>query len=96
MPKSKIILGIGFFIALLPVLGFPHSWESFFQVIGGLGIVALSVLISIDKRLTLKAKAERRLRRRKEKMSVETPMMPEQAEVVFESAPPINEESPIQ
>ncbi len=60
MPKSRVILLIGFFIALLPVLGFPHSWEMFFQVVGGLGIVFLSVLISIDKRLTRKAKAERR------------------------------------
>jgi hypothetical protein len=62
MPKSRIIPLIGFFIALLPVLGFPHSWELFFQVVGGLSIVLLSVLISIDKRLTRKAKAERRHR----------------------------------
>ncbi len=60
MPKSRVIPLIGFFIALLPVLGFPHSWELFFQVVGGLSIVLLSVLISIDKRLTRKAKAERR------------------------------------
>ena len=65
MPKSRIILVIGFLIALLPVLGFPHSWESFFQVVGGLGIVALSVLISIDRRLSLKAKSERRKLRRR-------------------------------
>lgn len=62
MPKSRVIPLIGFFIALLPVLGFPHSWELFFQVVGGLSIVLLSVLISIDKRLTRKAKAERRHR----------------------------------
>ncbi len=67
MPKSRIILVIGFIIALLPVLGFPHSWESFFQVVGGLGIVLLSVLISIDKRLTQKAKAERRLNAKRAK-----------------------------
>ena len=60
MPKSKIILAIGCFIALLPVLGFPHAWESFFEVMGGLGIVLLSVLITVDRRMTLRLKAERR------------------------------------
>jgi hypothetical protein len=73
MPKSRIILTIGFFIALLPVLGFPHAWESFFEVVGGLGIVALSVMISIDKRLSLKAKAERRLASRRQRMRREEP-----------------------
>lgn len=68
MPKSRIILATGFFIALLPILGFPHAWESFFEIIGGLGIVALSVMISIDKRLSMKAKAERRLASRRAKM----------------------------
>ncbi|MEK7194206.1 MAG: hypothetical protein AAB660_00765 [Patescibacteria group bacterium] len=71
MPKSRIIPIIGFFIALLPVLGFPHSWESFFQVVGGLGIVLLAVLISIDKRLTLKAKSEKRLMTRRSRMEME-------------------------
>ena len=60
MPKSKIILSIGFLVALLPVLGFPHSWESFFQVVFGLSIVALSVLISVDRRLSLKARVHKR------------------------------------
>jgi hypothetical protein len=90
MPKSRIILVIGFFIALLPVLGFPHAWESFFQVVGGLGIVFLSVMIAIDKRLTQKVKAERRLRRRRERM--ETPAPAEEPL----SPPPINEESSVQ
>ena len=45
MPKSKIILVLGCLIALLPVLGFPHVWEEFFEIVGGLGIVLLSVMI---------------------------------------------------
>jgi hypothetical protein len=81
MPKSRIILVIGFFIALLPILGFPHAWESFFQVVGGLGIVLLSVMIAVDKRLTQKVKAERRMKRRRAR-----------AEVVVETPPPINNE----
>jgi hypothetical protein len=65
MPKSRTILALGFFIALLPVLGFPQAWESFFEVASGLLIVFLSVLISVDRRLTMKSKAEKRhLRKR--------------------------------
>ncbi len=60
MPKNKIIIALGFLIALLPLFGFPHSWETAFEVIGGLSIVFLSVMISVDKRITLKAKAQRR------------------------------------
>ncbi len=60
MPKSKIILVLGCLIALLPVLGFPHVWEEFFEIAGGLGIVLLSVMISVDKRLTQKMRAEKR------------------------------------
>ena len=65
MPKSKIILAIGFFIALLPFLGFPYSWDSFFECAGGFSIVLLSVLISVDRRLTLKAKMEKRQARKR-------------------------------
>src|SRR3990167_10015100 len=57
MPKNRIIIILGVFIALLPVLGFPRLWESFFQVAVGLSIMLLSVWASIDKRLTIKAKA---------------------------------------
>jgi len=64
MPKNKIILTIGFFIALLPFLGFPSGWDSFFQFVGGFSIVLLSVLISIDKRLSLKSKLQKRQSRK--------------------------------
>lgn len=47
-------------MALLPLLGFPRSWESVFQVLAGLSIAGLSIWSTIDKRLTLKAKARRR------------------------------------
>ncbi len=75
MPKSKIILTIGFIIALLPLLGFPHSWESFFEVVGGLSIVLLSVLISVDKRLSLKAKMHKRQARKRALTDVEAENM---------------------
>ena len=60
MPKNRIIVIIGVIVALLPVLGFPRLWESFFQVLAGVSIVLLSVWATIDKRLMLKAKAQRR------------------------------------
>jgi hypothetical protein len=65
MPKSKIILALGIFIALLPVLGFPQSWESFFEVAAGLSIVLFSLLISVDRRLSLKARVQKRQARKK-------------------------------
>jgi len=59
-----MILTIGVIIALLPALGFQHSWESFFQILAGLSIVLLSVWAQIDKKLTLKAKAHQRQARK--------------------------------
>ncbi|MBX4199219.1 hypothetical protein KW800_03050 [Candidatus Parcubacteria bacterium] len=87
MPKSRIILAIGLFIALLPVLGFPHAWESFFEIVGGLGIVCLSVLIAIDKRLSLKVKAERRLATRRAKTRPDMPMEEPSLNTTNEEAP---------
>ncbi|OGZ74014.1 MAG: hypothetical protein A2832_02325 [Candidatus Zambryskibacteria bacterium RIFCSPHIGHO2_01_FULL_44_22b] len=60
MPKSRIIVTLGVLIALMPLLGFPRAWESFFQVLAGLSIALLSVWANIDKRLMLKAKAQKR------------------------------------
>lgn len=51
---------LGVLVALLPVLGFPHAWESFFQVAAGVSIVTLIMWASIDKRLSHKAKAQKR------------------------------------
>ncbi len=65
MPKNKIILAVGFFIALLPFLGFPSSWDSFFEFAGGFSIVLLSVLISVDKRLSLRDKMHKRQMRKR-------------------------------
>ncbi len=64
MPKNRIIIILGVLIALLPLLGFPRSWEAFFQIAAGLSIVLFSVWSTIDKRLTLKAKAQMRQARK--------------------------------
>ncbi len=60
MTKSRTIITLGVIIALLPLLGFPRAWESFFQVATGLSIVLFSLWASVDKKLTLKAKAQKR------------------------------------
>jgi hypothetical protein len=60
MPKNRIIMVLGVLIALMPLLGFPPFWESFFQVGAGASIVLLSIWSTIDKKLSLKAKAQRR------------------------------------
>lgn len=44
----------------MPVLGFPRAWESFFQVFAGLSIILLSVWANFDRKLSLKAKAQKR------------------------------------
>jgi hypothetical protein len=71
MAKSRIIIALGAVIALLPLLGFPHSAESFFQVVTGLAIVGVSVWTRIDKKLTLKAKARARQARREDFVATE-------------------------
>ncbi len=63
MPKNRIIVILGVCVALLPVLGFPKAWESFFQIAAGLAIVAVSIWANIDRKLKLQAKAQMRARK---------------------------------
>lgn len=60
MPKNRIIIILAACVALLPILGFPKAWESFFQIIAGLSIITLSIWSTIDRKLSLKAKAQMR------------------------------------
>ena len=39
---SKTIIGLGLFVAILPFLGFPDSWDKFFYLAAGLAIAYLS------------------------------------------------------
>ncbi len=64
MSKSKVIIILGVLVALLPLVGFPRSWEAFFQILAGLSIVLISVWSTIDKHLSLKAKAQMRQARK--------------------------------
>jgi hypothetical protein len=60
MPKHRIIIVLGILIALMPIMGFPSKWESVFEVIIGLSIVLVSIWSTIDKKITLRAKAQKR------------------------------------
>ena len=64
MPKNRIIIILAVCVALLPILGFPHTWESFFQIFAGLAIVGVSVWSTIDRKLKLQAKAQMRQARK--------------------------------
>jgi len=81
MPKNRIIITLGLIIALLPLLGFPRLWESFFQVVAGLSIILLSIWTTIDKRLSLKAKAQKRQlhKRREAEMEAQRETLKQQA-----------------
>lgn len=63
MPKNRVIIFLAACVALLPMLGFPKAWESFFQVVAGLAIIAVSIWSSIDRKLKLQAKAQMRQRK---------------------------------
>lgn len=72
MPKNKIIIIFGLLVALLPLFGFPRLWESFFQIVAGLSIILLSIWATIDKRLSLKAKAQKRQIHKRREAEIET------------------------
>ncbi len=64
MHRSRVIVILGVLVALLPFFGFPRAWEAFFQVVAGFGIAGFSMWATIDKKLSMKAKAQMRSRRR--------------------------------
>ncbi len=68
---------LGVLVALMPLLGFPRVWESFFQVVLGLSIVVISVWSSIDKRITLKAKVQRRQMHKQREAEIVNPTEPQ-------------------
>ena len=82
MHRSKAILILGFLVAVLPALGFPRTWEEVFQVLAGLSIIGFSVWSTIDKKLSLKAKAQLRQARR----SVPIPVLPTSSDQVTPEA----------
>jgi hypothetical protein len=77
MIQKKSTFFLGFFIFLIPFLGFPGFWKTVFTIISGLSLVALSVKFSVPKK-TIRPK------QRKDKV---VPFAPENI-VVENSVPP--------
>lgn len=50
LTKNRILLMLGAWIALIPFLGFPSSYKSFFIIASGLIVVLLSFLHAREKR----------------------------------------------
>lgn len=54
--RSTFFLGI--FIFIIPFLGIPSSWRTFFIVFSGIALIALSIKISLPKK-TVKSRIRR-------------------------------------
>jgi hypothetical protein len=45
MRKDVLIMLFGAFVAFLPFLGFPNSWDTIFLVIAGVCMIALGIAV---------------------------------------------------
>lgn len=75
--KSTFFLGI--FLFIIPFLGFPSFWKTFFVCVSGLTLVALSIQIKVPQK-TIKT----RIRKEKPPQSfdINSPMQPKPAKEV--------------
>ena len=48
--KNWIFVGIGLWLIVLPFLGFPGAWKTFFMVVSGLLVGVISFLEIIQRR----------------------------------------------
>ncbi len=79
MIKQRSTLFLGIFIFVIPFLGLPTSWRASLVMIAGLGLIALSIKITLPRRL---AKSGKKLRRKEKVSAVFVENMP------IESIPP--------
>lgn len=63
MIKNRKTFFIGIFVFIIPFLGFPSSWKTFFTIIAGLSLMVVSIKINLPKKTSLKRP------RRKEKVT---------------------------
>ena len=45
MSKESVAIALGFWVIILPFLGFPESWRVAFLVLTGLGLISLGFLM---------------------------------------------------
>jgi hypothetical protein len=89
MIQKKSTFFLGFFIFLIPFLGFPGFWKTVFTIASGLSLVALSIKLSVPKKTT-------RLKPRREKTSYTVENIPVEQIKNMEIKPePVAIETPI-
>jgi small neutral amino acid transporter SnatA (MarC family) len=66
MQNRKTIFSLGLLLFLLPVLGFPRSFQTFVEVVGGIMLMFFATRKSLEKRIV----KDKRVRRRREKNPV--------------------------
>lgn len=45
MTVDTLLMLLGTFVAILPFLGFPHSWDTVFFFLAGIFVVALGIIV---------------------------------------------------
>jgi len=50
MSKDTIIMALGAFVAVLPFLGFPSSWDVVLLVLSGVALIAVGIVIRRAKK----------------------------------------------
>ena len=54
MRKTRILLFLGVWVAILPFLGFPYSWKDTLSFVTGLILICFSYLLYKDYKITEK------------------------------------------
>ena len=56
MKRERILLLLGVWVAVLPYLGFPHSWKNVLFTLSGLGLIYLSYILHRESKMKEGAK----------------------------------------
>ncbi len=99
--KHRILFLIGILIVLIPVLGFPTTYENVFFTLAGLAVAFIAFRLAREKRLGSSAAAPSqvpaptRLGRRPRMSSVHTEQMPSRRSGASTPLPDISEDTSI-
>jgi hypothetical protein len=58
MSRNKIILLVGFLVAIMPVLGFPFLWKNIFYAVAGISLVIMAVVGHVRRRSSIEIRRE--------------------------------------
>ncbi|MFA5791600.1 MAG: hypothetical protein WC884_01015 [Candidatus Paceibacterota bacterium] len=51
MRKARILLTLGFWVTILPYLGFPYSWKDVLFTLSGLGLIYFSYVLYKESKI---------------------------------------------